>query len=173
MFRAMNLIGLPVIAIDSGKRVGNVKDLWMDGNLLTVGIVLTLRRMFFSPKIVPWEQVKTIGEDAVFISNKLVIQHIESLDGIYSLSMGSRKLQGLFVLLESGHQLGRIEDVYFSEKWDKKIVGCELSDGFISDLRVGRKWLPLPEQIRMGTDSMIVPETCAADLKQAITFTNE
>jgi uncharacterized protein YrrD len=74
-----------------------------------------------------------------------------------SLASGEHKLKGLPVITVNGRQLGFLEDVYFEEKLGRKIEGLEISDGFISDLKEGRKRLPAPDEATIGDDAVIVP----------------
>ena len=65
-----------------------------------------------------------------------------------------------------GHELGMVEDVYLDQNWGKQIVGYELSEGFISDLKEGRKWLPMPDSATKGEDAIIVPGHCAQEVEE-------
>ncbi|MNN92033.1 hypothetical protein D3C81_2102430 [compost metagenome] len=58
-----------------------------------------------------------------------------------------------------GIQMGRLEDVYFSEKMEDSIVGLELSDGILTDLQEGRRRIPVPPGAVRGEDAITV-RTC-------------
>ncbi|MNC57930.1 hypothetical protein D3C75_1076250 [compost metagenome] len=58
-----------------------------------------------------------------------------------------------------GIQMGRLEDVYFSEKMEDSIVGLELSDGILTDLQEGRRRIPVPPGAVRGVDAITV-RTC-------------
>jgi uncharacterized protein YrrD len=66
----------------------------------------------------------------------------------------------------NGNQLGIIEDVYFSKKLGNKIKGFEISEGFISDLTEGRKWLTLPDSVTRGEEAVIVPAHCEEEVTE-------
>ncbi|MNP56362.1 hypothetical protein D3C76_1510830 [compost metagenome] len=52
--------------------------------------------------------------------------------------------------------MGRLEDVYFSEKMEDSIVGLELSDGLLTDLQEGRRRIPVPAGAKRGEDVITV-----------------
>lgn len=66
----------------------------------------------------------------------------------------------------NGQQLGVVEDVYLDAKTGKKVIGYELTEGFISDLKEGRKWLPMPDSVKVGEDALIVPVRASEALEE-------
>ncbi|MOA67251.1 hypothetical protein D3C78_1943430 [compost metagenome] len=48
----------------------------------------------------------------------------------------------------------------------RQIIGYEISEGFISDLKEGRKWLPMPEKVTIGEDAVIVPIHCIEEVDE-------
>ncbi len=57
-------------------------------------------------------------------------------------------------MLSNGRELGMVEDVYFMEDMGI-LMGYELSDGFISDLREGRKVFRPNSPLTWGEDVLI------------------
>lgn len=57
----------------------------------------------------------------------------------------------------NGQKLGHITDVYFMEELGK-IIGYEISDGFVSDITEGRKIIQIPNKIIFGEDAILVPK---------------
>lgn len=166
MRKAHDLIGLPVITVESGKQVGQVKDLLLDATWHIQGIALETKHWFSSLRYIPWEEIVGAGSDAVTIPNDSVIREPEQAEGLYALLEGSQKIKGLPIVTVGGQQLGMVEDVYLGQEWGKQIVGYELSEGFISDLKEGRRWLPMPESATKGEDAIIVPVHCTQDLEE-------
>ncbi|GIP31437.1 PRC-barrel domain-containing protein [Paenibacillus sp. J2TS4] len=166
MRRANDMLGLPVIDVQSGKQLGTVKDLLIDPEWLVQGIILDTRHWFSSPRFILWEDIASYGEDAVTVEGEDVIRMEEDTPDSWVLLSGSGKIIGLPLLTVNGQQLGRVEDVYFSPKMDKKIIGFELSEGFLSDVKEGRKWLPAPAQATMGQDVIIVPVSSKDELEE-------
>ncbi|MFX3634842.1 MAG: PRC-barrel domain-containing protein [Candidatus Pristimantibacillus sp.] len=169
MIKLQQLIGLPVIVIHSGKQMGNVKDAWFDEHWKLLGLVLESAKWFTSSvKAVRWSNVLTCGEDAVIISSEEAIYPVKPTDIGRSFYTGIVKLKDLPVVTVQGLQLGRISDVYFYPFEGTQIVGYELTDGFISDLMEGRKWLRAPDDpaaVLLGEEAIIVPAVSEAELE--------
>ncbi|PYI53464.1 PRC-barrel domain-containing protein [Paenibacillus flagellatus] len=162
MRRAQDIMGLPVIEIEAGKQVGTAKDFLIDRDWNLQGVLLESKHWFASPRYVAWDDIVSIGADAVTIGNEEAVRSWDDESDTFGLLNGNFKLKGMPVITVNGDQLGLVEDVYFGEKMDKKIVGYELSGGFISDIKEGRKWLPSPESATIGEDAVIVPVGCVA-----------
>lgn len=166
MRKAHDLIGLPVLTVDSGKQIGQVKDLLVGPDWNIRGIMLEVKNWFSSLRYIPWEGVVAAGEDAITIPNESVIREFEHVEECHAFLEGSRKIKGLPVITVGGHKLGVVEDVYLNQNWGKQIIGYELSEGFISDLKEGRRWLPMPELATKGEDAVIVPVHCAQEVEE-------
>lgn len=166
MRKAHDLIGLPVLTVDSGKQIGQVKDLLVGPDWNIRGIMLEVKNWFSSLRYIPWEGIVAAGEDAITIPNETVIREFEHVEECHAFLEGSRKIKGLPVITVGGHKLGVVEDVYLNQNWGKQIVGYELSEGFISDLKEGRRWLPMPASATKGEDAIIVPVHCAQEVEE-------
>lgn len=171
MRRARDIIGLPVFAIYEGKSVGVVHDIIMDDSWCTTGITVEDKTWFSSPTYVSWRHILAFGEDAVTIQNEQVIRPMDVHPDMIFLLKGPRCIKGLPMLTVNGQQLGLVEDVYLEPTLGKQIIGYELTEGFISDLQEGRKWLPFSQKARLGKDAIIVPVGCEQDL-EAIEISN-
>lgn len=167
MRRAREIIGLPVIDIEAGKQLGTVKDLLIDRDWSLRGVLLETKRWFSSLRYIVWENVVSVGKDAVTVPNEQCVRQLDETNDWLSLLNGSYKLKGLPVITVDGQQLGWVEDVYLEEQLGKKVLGCELSDGLLSDLREGRRWLPSPDNVTLGEDAVIVP--AGSDVRQVAT----
>lgn len=169
MIKLQQLIGLPVIVIHSGKHVGTVKDAWFDEHWQLNGLILDDAKWFVSSvKVVGWSDVLTCGEDVVIISNDEALIRMKTKQLLRSFYTGLVKLKDVPVVTVQGLQLGRVSDVYFHPFQGTQIVGYELTDGFISDLMEGRKWLKAPidpDSVLLGEDAIIVPAVSEAELE--------
>ncbi len=156
MRKTRNVIGLPVITADSGRQIGEVRDIWL-GEWEVKGLLLDPKYWFGRARVVPCEAVHSLGSDAVMLSDPEAVYHHGDFTEHGRLFMsGKKKLHGLPVVTPNGEQLGYIEDVYFDEKMEKQIIGLELTDGFISDITEGRKVVMIDERSQMGEDAVIV-----------------
>ncbi|TBL81584.1 PRC-barrel domain-containing protein [Paenibacillus thalictri] len=166
MRKARDVIGLPVISVDTGRQVGSAQDLLLDEEW-RIGAVLLAGKMWFSSSAyVEWNDVLALGEDAITIPSEDVLKTADEELSYFSLVGGQKKLKGLPVITVNGQQLGIVEDVYLEEQMGKHVIGYELSEGFITDLREGRKWLPIPESVILGEDAIVVPVRCNEELEE-------
>jgi uncharacterized protein YrrD len=164
--KARDVIGLPVISVETGKQVGHAKDLLITESWNIQGIALEIKHWFSSMRYIAWEDVIACGTDAVTIPNENVVQSLEDANPHMALNTGKHKLKGLPVITVNGQQLGLVEDVYLEPNVGKQIVGYELSEGFISDLKDGRRWLPMPQTATKGEDAIVVPVHCIEELEE-------
>jgi uncharacterized protein YrrD len=171
--KARDLIGLPVLAVDSGKLVGHAKDLLIDEGWQIKGVVLEAKHWFNSSRYIEGSDIIACGEDAITIPNEKAIRSLDDQDHLLFFMNGIHKVKGLPVITIGGQQLGILEDVYLKKDWGKQIVGYEISEGFISDVKNGRKWLPMPEQAVKGEDAIIVPVHSIYDIEEPFVSNEE
>lgn len=170
MQKARDIIGLPVIEVDNGKKWSTVKDILFDNQWVMQGLLLESKHWFSSPKYVAWDDILSIGPDAVTIPNESVLRTLEDETGMNLLFGGKNKIFGLPIVTVNGHMLGNLEDVYIDGKLGRKVIGYELTDGLISDLREGRKWIPHTDGVTVGEDTIIVPVQAAHELAETEQF---
>jgi uncharacterized protein YrrD len=155
--RATDLLGLPVIDIATGKELGTAIDILCDSRWQAQGIILETKSWFGPGRFIEWDDVLSFGEDAVTIKDEALVSVMPESEECCRLNEGDRAICRRPVLTVSGEQLGFVVDVYFSNKMDKRIIGYELTEGFLTDVTEGRKMLPLPEEAKLGEDVIIVP----------------
>lgn len=163
--KALDIIGLPVLEIESGKEMGHVRDVLFDDQWVVRGVLLENKTWFTLGKYIPDAHIVAYGEDAVTISNSEAIAAVEHDQLYHGILTGNSRMKGVPVVTSNGNQLGLVEDVYFQAETGE-IVGCELSEGFISDIKEGRYWLKRPDKITLGTDAIIVPTHCCDELQK-------
>lgn len=155
MRRGKELIGLPVIDLSLGQRIAEVKDLISDKTEQRIASLLVDKGTIWrKARIIPWEQIYSVGHDAVTISSSSAIQVASRLPIGQG---GSNKFIGKQVLTTSGQYLGRVDDIALNPV-DGRIVGCVLTDGIVGDFISGRAIIPLVDSAILGTDNMIVPD---------------
>jgi len=154
----------------SGKQVGVVRDAWFDEQWQLNGLILEYAKWFaMKVRMVKWSAVLTCGEDAVIIADdsQIILEKRQLMQRAFCA--GVIQLRDMPVVTVTGLQLGRVSDVYFYPLQGTQIVGYELTDGFVSDLIEGRKWLRTPsdaEAIMLGEDAIIVPAISESELEQ-------
>lgn len=167
MIRAQDVIGLPVIEIRKGKKLGKCRDLLIDGKGNVAGLLLESKRWFQRQKYIPTQAVTSFGEESLTVADADVIERLESSTGFTTLTSGRHRIKDMPVTTETGQPLGVVTDVYFANQSGNKIIGYELSDGFIADLKAGRKWMPVSEPPFMGDDALVLGGCGSDDLQEA------
>lgn len=157
MRRALDLLGMPVICLETGEQIGTVQDILCDSHLHMLGVVLQLQSLFQPGTYIPANHIYAVGDDYLTVLDSGAITPLEQLvrqDTVLFFT-GKQKLKGKTVLTSQGDSLGTIEDVYFSHDL-ARLVGCELSEGWITDLTEGRKRLPVTPSLMVGKESLIL-----------------
>ncbi|ACX63874.1 PRC-barrel domain-containing protein [Virgibacillus sp. LDC1] len=171
--KLQEMIGLAVFDVENGKEIGKIHDFILDENWLITGLELEGKALFSSHvKSVSWEDIVAYGEDAVMIRSQEAVRKLGANDIPLTYLLGKRKLKEMQVLTEDGVLLGRISDVYFEQEQGNTILGLEISDGFVSDLIEGRKWLPCTAEMAIGESAVMVPPMSEQRLEKAINSVN-
>lgn len=156
--------------MQNGKQVGIVRDAWFDEHWQLNGLILEYAKWFaVKVRTVQWSAVLACGEDAVFIADESQIVTEKRQLMQRAFCAGVIQLRDMPVVTVTGLQLGRVSDVYIYPLQGTQIVGYELTDGFVSDLMEGRKWLKTPsdpDAILLGEDAIIVPAISESELEQ-------
>ncbi|OAB40740.1 PRC-barrel domain-containing protein [Paenibacillus antarcticus] len=156
--KLQEMIGISVYDVEEGKEIGKVCDFILDAHWTIVSFELE-RKALFSKMVntIDWSDIVAYGEDAVMIRNQQAVRKTKADNIQLTYSLGKKKLKDLPVITEDGLTLGRISDVYIDQEVGNTIVGLEISDGFVTDIIEGRKWLPCTSDMVVGEDAVIVP----------------
>lgn len=168
MLKARDLVGLPAIEVSTGLKIGTVQDLMFD-RWVACCLLLETRVWFKAPRAVEWKEGVSVGEDAVILPRGMVVRDCPEVSENTFFLLKDRRITGIPVLSRNGQELGVIEDVYIASELDKRILGFELSEGFLTDVTEGRKWLPFPDKITFGKDAVIVPVHSHQEIKPLTT----
>ncbi|GIP24934.1 hypothetical protein J23TS9_00640 [Paenibacillus sp. J23TS9] len=167
------LIGLAVFDVEEGKEIGKISDVMISEDWKIQALELEGKGFFSSSaKSVSWEDIMAYGEDAVMIRNQQAVRKTGADDIHYTYLLGKNKFKDLNVLTEDGVLLGKVTDVYFDQEMGNTILGLEISDGFVSDLMEGRKWLPLTQDMSIGKNAIMVPPMSEERLEKTIHSVN-
>ncbi|MBL0387371.1 PRC-barrel domain-containing protein [Tumebacillus sp. ITR2] len=158
MRKARDLLGLPVVDLELGENIGEVRDVLFSPEGTFHSFLLERGGLLSVARILSRGALHSIGEDAIITQSRSSIEEYRDEVGlIRSLIDGDIHFVGKDVLTTSGTLLGSVEDVYLDENLHT-IVGYEISEGFLMDLRQGRKLLHASPTIMMGADNLIVPD---------------
>lgn len=153
--RAGDLIGMPVVTLDEGRIVGEVRDVLFDPRQSTfVGFTLRGRGLLSSPLIgyMPGPAIGSIGRDAVMLESESLLER--GRDAIRRQIADHREVPGSEVVTESGAELGSISDIVLEiGPADVVVVGycVERSDG--RELIV-----PAPDTTIDWDEALVVPD---------------
>lgn len=171
--KLQDMIGLAVFGVDEGKQLGKIIDIFLDSNWRISGIELEGKALFSNHvKVVAWEDIVAYGEDALMIAEEAVIRKAPADEFPHTFLLGRNKLKDLQVVTTTGAILGRISDVYFDQKLGNTIIALEISDGLVTDLLEGRRWLPYSGEMSIGADAVLVPAMSEERLEKAINIVN-
>jgi uncharacterized protein YrrD len=159
MRKALDVVGLPIVCLETGEEIGNVRDILCDLDWRVLGVVLQEGNWFHSGAYIPSEHIYAVGEDCLTVTGKDAITSLQTLaeSDTVGLVTGKRKLKGKTVITTAGEHLGKVEDVYFSSDWEK-LVAYELSNGWIADVTAGRKRLSTAPTVAISEENLIVPD---------------
>lgn len=147
--------GLPVVTIDGGEDVAEVRDIIYSAQAgRIVGFTLNKRGRLSGRRreVLAIEQIRAIGRDAVMIGavSDLLGEDQESEAASHD---PERDVIGNDVLTESGVSLGHVLDVVVLTGTSGEVVGYQ-----IESAAGGPAYIPLPAQLAVSGDALIVPE---------------
>ena len=133
------MIGLPLVSVETGYEIGQISDGYMKNGRMVGFMVKKNHALLHHHGFLPFESIQHIGEQAIMVQDiskveKLLEEH-KHYDPIWT---SRKKFRGKPVLSTEGEMLGLAEDVYFSMEVGT-IVGYEVTDGWLSDIKEGRK----------------------------------
>ncbi len=167
MRKGKSILGLPVTSQSDGVELGKVKDLIFDHNTdEVVGLLISDKELFglIDAQVVPWNQVRAIGSQAVMVesaASKIKAGDDARISGILDRNTA---LSGTQIRTTQGENLGSFADLYLDENTGR-VLGYEVSGGFYSDTMSGKHYLPADSDILMGQDVALVPQEVADELE--------
>lgn len=149
------VVGLPVICADSGKKIGNIKDvIFCLGRKEVIGYLLENKGMKINDKMILSEDILHMGSDVAVINDHTSVASVKKLEAEGRLK-GRGSIKGLNIYSKTGEMLGIAEDILFDWR-TAHIEGFEVSDGLIQDIMQGRKILPLLGKVEFSEESILV-----------------
>lgn len=154
--KAKHILGLPIILLDTGEEIFDIKDiLFSQKNKRLLGFLIDEGGWFKGAKIVLLKHVHTIGKDAVIIQNKKVIMSSTQIPDVEEVLEKKYTLFQLKVIDNEGNRVGRVEDVLFNEKTGH-LHYLEVSEGVFEDIFYGRLRIPLSNNIKFEDKAIII-----------------
>ncbi len=150
------IISLPVLSVNEGEHLGFVKSLIVDPINKEIIAFAINRGWFKDDKIIPFNRVKSIGDNAIVIDKSGTAEKPTNLPQIMKLLKNPVQLINSKVVSTSGKALGQVDEFMFDETG--KITKLEISGRMIEGIWKGKAALPCQEVVTMGKDVIMVSE---------------
>lgn len=160
MLKGNDLVGMAIVAYDTGEEIHQIKDLIFDINSNFLGFLVEENRWLKHTKVLPLHGIKVIGADVIIASSQSVIVKAEQVPEIREVLTRNMVLDGTKIVTEEGRNLGTIVDLYF-DKQTGAIEGYEVYGGIFADFSGGRSFVPAPQNLKLGDDVAFVPPAIA------------
>lgn len=155
MRKESELIGLPVISKETGKKIATIREIiYSEKKNKVVGILVSEGNIFREARLIQFNNVDSIGKDALIIENENLVEKSSLLPEINQL-INEKKITEDEILTEDGESLGHVRDIIIDVE-NGTVVGFILTDGLIQDLKEGRNVLPYSIETIFGENSIII-----------------
>lgn len=162
MLKSKKFIGMPVISLEEGQRIGKIKELVVNPVTKVVAALLIEQKGWFKDqKFIPYSKVSSVGNDAITVEQSNSVQKGTSLPDIVQLTKNKYNIVDCKVIAENGTVLGMVEE-YFVDAMSGEIVGLEVSGSLINSFLSGRAFLDVA-LIRTIGKELIVTSNDAPD----------
>jgi uncharacterized protein YrrD len=166
LVRASDIVGLPVVTIDSGEDIAEIGDVVYDGRQhALVGFTLKKRSWWGGnlPSMLTASHVAAIGSDAVMIESEAELIEQDKAPSSLTDKAESHPVIGTGVLSAGGLRLGTITGVIVETGDTPRAVGYEITS---SDASKGdtTMFVPISAEMALSDDNLIVP----ADVTQFV-----
>ena len=154
LVRASDVSGLPVVSIDSGEDVAEIRDVVFNGHShRLVGFTLNKRGWFRGrlKERLEAEHVHAIGPDAVMVANA---EHLTAPDTAPSALTGdeqTNEILGNRALSADGNELGTVTGVVLSTATNPQAVGYEIENDD------GSVFVPISAELALSDDNLLLP----------------
>lgn len=156
MYKGQEIIDLPVINLETGKEIGNVKDVVFDPNQEAItGLIINGGSWLQGNRMVCYEKLHGIGEDAVTIEDDSALAEPDEIKECLNGADGN--VIGAKVVTNDGKELGNIEDIVLNSN-SGEIDSYEITDGVVQDILEGRGILNVSDDLKYGEDVVIVSD---------------
>ncbi|MCX7745344.1 MAG: PRC-barrel domain-containing protein [Clostridia bacterium] len=160
MEKYSEVLGLPVICLDTGKKVGTIKDVIFSPKDREVKAFLLERKgCQVRKKVILLKDVTHLGKDIVVVADCSLIKDFRKADELKD----RRNLTGLKIYSKTGQDLGIVKDILFDYR-NRRIEGIEVSDGLLQDIVQGRNILPLFGRVEFSDEFIVVDKEATEEM---------
>jgi len=168
LLRASEVARLPVVTIDGGEDVAEVRDVVYDPDEgVVVGLTLNQRGWLRGRmrEVLSAASIAAVGPAAVMIAGRECLESPESAPPEVGRPPGGRNVMGNRVLTEGGVQLGTVTDLILQVGRSLEVVGYELQVGGGKD----KAFIPLPAQLAVSGEALVVPNATEEFVRHDLT----
>lgn len=162
MQKYSEVIGLPVICAEDGKKIGIVNDIvFLPKSREVKALVLERKGGQVRHKLIYLKDIRNIGTDAVVVNDCTCV----TKDKNFSWLRNKEILRGLHIYSNNGADIGVVKDILFDYQ-NGCIEGFEISDGLLTDVIKGRRLIPLFGKVEFGEDSILVSNEAIEEISE-------
>ena len=126
MKKSVDILGLPVISITEGRELGMSKTLLIDApNRVVAAITIEDEDWYRGVKLIPYDNVIAVGDDAVTINNSENILTLDAAGDFETLLDDNIRVIGTKAITRTGVIQGNITEIYIGD--DGSIEKCEIT----------------------------------------------
>lgn len=126
MKKSAEILGLPIISITEGRELGISKALLIDAkNGIVAALILEDEEWFRGVKVLPYNCVIAIGEDAVTVTSSENILQLNEASEYEQLLTANVKIINTKAITKAGSIQGIVTEIYVDE--NGKVAQCEIT----------------------------------------------
>lgn len=158
MRNVSELIGKPVISVETGDKLGNVADaLLADGDVRLVALVIG-GGLLGKEHVLPFRDIQTLGGDTILVRSQSGVVGASEWRESGTRATRSSSLKGRPVVTATGHRLGDVSDFLIDDQTGA-FDALEIAASDFGGLRTKRSLVRPGSEIRIGPDAVVVPES--------------
>ncbi len=167
MKASRKFLSLPIISLQEGQHIGYVKSLIFNPQTKSLAaIVVDPKGLFKDQRIIPYNKVISVGEDAVTIDKGAHVEKSTNIPEILDLLKEKLTIIGTKVITENGKTLGIAEEYYINPE-DGKMTHIEIAGGKVDGLFNGKAHLKADSLITIGHDIIVAAKGSEINLTVA------
>jgi uncharacterized protein YrrD len=155
LVRGVELIGMPIVSLESASTLGEIKDVLVDPSRSSIiGFTVRGHGLLSSPLIgiLAGENVYAIGRDALMITSEAAL--VREREGMSGAMADQQEVVGKEVVTSGGSSLGTVNDVIVEiEGSSANVVGYEISRDDGRTVIV-----PAPSGVPLSGDALLLPD---------------
>ena len=158
MRKSKQFMAMPVISLEEGQQIGNIKGLIVDPVKKVVSaLVIEQKGWFKEQKFIHFNKINSVGNDAITVEQSNTIQKGTVMPDIYKLYKTNMQITGTKIVTEAGTTLGYVDEYYVHLK-DGTIAGVEFSGKLINSMLKGKAFLDSSFIRTIGKEVIVVFE---------------